>query len=211
MNHIQSVEVLLDGRAIPIGRPTLAEALRSGVAAAQAQSRIIVEVKGDGRRIPDDLLAQPSDELTTIRVIELVSADPRALVTASLREAAAALDELRDQQQAAASAMHAGEAPFDQLGTIFASWQAVRGVVDQAGAVLAIDVMNKPLTIEGESDTISSAVADLSTHLRAMKDAMAAQDISAMADVLAYDLDAAATRWSRALLALAQSLGESSA
>lgn len=181
--------------------------MRAGVAAAQQQSRIVIEVKGDGRRIPDDLLAQPSDELTTIRVIELVSANPRELAAKSLRDAAAAIDELRETQQAAASAMHAGEAAFDELGTIFSSWQAVRGVVQQAGAVLGVDVMNIPLKIDDSQDTVAAATADLSTHLRAMKDAMGAQDISAMADVLAYDLDAAAERWARVLLALAGALG----
>lgn len=209
MDHIQGVEVLLDGRALKIGRSTLAEALKVGVSAAHDQQRIVVEVKGDGRRIPDDLLSQPSDELTSIRVIELTSANPRELVAASLREAAGALDDLRQTQQAAAEAMQAGDAPgaYDQLGVIFGSWQAVREVVVRAGAVLNVDVMNVPLRINDEPETVAGATADLSVHLRAIKDAMGAEDVSAMSDILAYDLDAAAERWSRVLTALSNSLG----
>ncbi|MFA6045374.1 MAG: hypothetical protein WC718_10355 [Phycisphaerales bacterium] len=212
MNHIHSVEVLLDGRALTIGRPTLAEALRVGVSAAHGLNRIVIEVKGDGKRIPDDLLAQPSDELTTIKRIELVSANPRELVGRSLREASSALDELRDTQQTAAQAMQAGDGPaaYDQLGTIFSSWQAVREVVVRAGAVLGTDVMNLPLTVDGEPDTVAAATADLSVHLRAIKDAMASEDVSAMGDILAYDLDAAAARWSRVLTSLADALGGTS-
>lgn len=209
MTHIHDVEVLLDGRTLKIARPTLAEALRAGVAAAQASQRIVVEVKGDGERIPDDLLADPSDELTSIRVIQLISADPRELVAGSLRDAAGALEQLRETQQAAADAIQSGDmtSAYDQLGSVFSSWQAVREVVERAGAVLNVDVMNIPLSDEVPPHTLAGATADLRVHLRAIKDAMGQEDVSAMGDILAYDLDAAASRWASALLALAVALG----
>lgn len=209
MDHIYDVEVLLDGRALTIGRPTLAEALRVGVSAAHDMQRIVVEVKGDGKRIPDDVLAQPSDELTTIKRIDLVSANPRELVGRSLREAASAMDDLRETQQTAARAMQAGDGPqaYDQLGTIFSSWQAVREVVVRAGAVLGTDVMHLPLNVDGEPDTVAAATTDLSVYLRAIKDAMSTDDASAMGDILGYDLDASASRWSRVLAALADAVG----
>jgi hypothetical protein len=84
MAHIHTMQVLLDGESLRIDRPTLAAAMKSASDAARVRGRIIIEMKADGQRIPDELLARASEELTTVKVLSFASAEPRGLVSQSL-------------------------------------------------------------------------------------------------------------------------------
>jgi hypothetical protein len=196
------VEVLLDGKPVRVARPTLAEALRAGAAEAGVRGRIVIEVKADGVRVPDDRLAAPSEELAAVRKVELVSVDPRQLVGATLADAAEALDFMAGEQQTTAELVHAGRTSeaLEKLGTIFATWSAAREAVHRGGAVLGVDLTAIPLDDEGA--TIGALAAELGVHLRAVRDAVEQEDWSALGDALAYDLDAAAKGWSRGLRVL---------
>jgi len=183
------VEIVLDGAALMVTEPTLAAALRHAADEAQRRGRVIIEVKADGARLSDEVLSNPGAGLEGVRTLAFISADPAQLVSQSLRDCAAALDEAAAEQRRASDLIQSGRTSeaLEVVARVLGTWQAVSGVVDHSAALLG-----RPLGDVGE---LGEATADLRTHLRSMKDAMGAEDWPALSDVLGYDLDAQATRW----------------
>lgn len=204
MQHIPSVDVTLDGQTLAIPRPTLAHALRAAADAAKARGRVVIEVKADGQRIPDEALANPSDELTTIRSLTFLSADPRQLVGQTLLDAADALDDVQGEQQMVSDLIQMGRTgeAIEPLQRVLTTWQAARDVVDRGSALMGISLSS--LKLGGIDEGFDAATRNLRENLRALRDAMEAEDWSAISDVVAYDLDAQAKRWSVLLRALAR-------
>jgi hypothetical protein len=186
MRHIQGVQVLLDGQTLAIAKPTLAAALRAAVDAAHGRGRIIVEIKRDGLPVPPEDLESPTADLGNAR-LDFTSEDPRDLVRRSLEDAAAIM-------------------ALTVLSQCFAAWQGVHDVLSRGTTVLATAPGGTKL---GEGQ-VEPATAELRQHLRSLKDALENEDWSAVADLLAYDLDAAAERWHTLLSALARSLAQRS-
>ncbi|CAG1009309.1 hypothetical protein PHYC_03686 [Phycisphaerales bacterium] len=209
MGHTPIVVATLDGHPLAIPRPTLAEALRAASAAAKALGRVIVEVKADGEQIPDDALARPSEELTTVRSLTFISADPKQLVGQTLLDAAAALDDVLGEQQMVSDLVQMGrtEEAIDPLRRVLTTWQAARDVVDRGSALLGINVNTLKLEGLDAEEGFEGSTRSLRENLRALRDAMEAEDWSAVSDVVAYDLDAQAKRWSGLLRALATHVG----
>jgi len=191
MGHTPVMQVLLDGQALAVSKPTLAAALRSAVDAAQQRGRIIIEVKGDGQRIADDLLAAPSDEVCAIRTLAFISEDPRQLVARSFDDAGSVLANTKEAQQRVSERIQSGEVSeaLDQLSECFTAWQAVHDVVSQGCGVLGWQVDSITL---GDGSTLGMAVGALRGHLRSLKDALGSEDWSAVSDLVGYDLDAQA-------------------
>jgi hypothetical protein len=207
MRHIQGVQVLLDGQTLAIAKPTLAAALRAAVDAAHGRGRIIVEIKRDGLPVPPEDLESPTADLGNAR-LDFTSEDPRDLVRRSLEDAAAIMPGTREMQQAAAEAIQRGDTgeALTVLSQCFAAWQGVHDVLSRGTTVLATAPGGTKL---GEGQ-VEPATAELRQHLRSLKDALENEDWSAVADLLAYDLDAAAERWHTLLSALARSLAQRS-
>lgn len=202
MGHTQSMEVLLDGKRLDVQRPTLAAALKVAVETANRDGRIIVEVKCDGARLSDDVLASPSDEVLGTRTLAFTSEDPRLLVARSMQDAEDLLGTTREKQQSIAERVQAGDLgpALADLSECFKAWQVLHDVVSQGCAVLGWDIEKVALA---DGTTLSAAVADLRVHLRNLRDALEAEDWSAVSDVVGYDLDAQATRWQATLRVLA--------
>lgn len=202
MGHTQSMEVLLDGKRLDVPRPTLAAALKVAVETANRDGRIIVEVKCDGARLSDDVLAAPSDEVLGTRTLAFTSEDPRLLVARSMQDAEDLLGTTRVKQQSIAERVQAGDLgpALADLSECFKAWQVLHDVVSQGCAVLGWDIEKVALE---DGMTLSAAVADLRGHLRNLRDALEAEDWSAVSDVVGYDLDAQATRWQATLRVLA--------
>lgn len=202
MGHTHGMEVLLDGKPLDVPRPTLAAALKVAVETAQRDGRIIVEVKGDGARLSDEVLAAPSDEVGGTRRLTFTSEDPRMLVARSMQDAEDLLGSTREKQQSIAERVQAGDLgpALADLADCFKAWQVLHDVVSQGCAVLGWD-LEKVTLVDGTS--LSAAVSDLRGHLRSLRDGLEAEDWSAVSDIVGYDLDAQATRWQAALRALA--------
>jgi hypothetical protein len=200
------MQVLLDGHPISVARPSLALALQTAAADAQARGRILVEVKADGVVLTSDQLASPSDEHSAYAALEMLSADPRQLVRQTVLDAVEALESVRGEQAAAMEQIQTGQMgeALQTLQGAFMTWQAARDVVSRGAALLQIDLETVKLPGVEEGVTFQSATTSLLSHLSALKDALNEQDWSALSDIVGFDLDADATTWHSLLKAFAE-------
>lgn len=175
------------------------EALRAGSQAAQRRGRIIVDIIADGRPIgPEELGAAGRVSVDELRFF---SADPAAIVREAIAAARRQLADLKGVQTTAGDAFLMGEfeSGASHLREVIGAWQRVRAAADQAGILLAVpldglvlDAGDGPRPMRNEVDTLAAALAEL-------RDAIARQDVAALADLLEYDLGALARRWDRLL------------
>jgi hypothetical protein len=196
------MDALLDGKSLPLQRPTLACALAVGVDAARAQGRIIIEVRADGVALGDDALASPSDQASGIVKLELVSADPRALVRVTLGDAIDALRGLVGEQVRLAELVHTDQLQLAAGGLqdVFQTWHTVKDVVARSGALLDMELSD--LDVGAEHGTVGQASNRLLTYLRGVKGSLEREDWSTLADILEVNLSEEAQRWEGLLTAL---------
>lgn len=191
-----------------MARPTLAEALKAGIAAAERRGVLIVGVTADGRALEGSELERPSDEPGTFSSVSLISASPGLLVERTLREAAAAVDEVRVSQAKVAELVDIGDtaAALERLQGVFATWSAVREVVDRGGRLLGRDLMAmEPASIDAKRP-VEACMLGLSQGLQEVKRALERDDWSLLSDVMGHRLEALAKDWSMVLGAMADEL-----
>ena len=202
------MQTFLDNKPLNPDRATFAAALRAGADEAARAGRVIVEAMLDGEAVADDVLERPPEEPLG-RELRLTSVEPRALVRVTLMDAADALDSARQDQQRSAELIQSGkvEDALPQLGAAIQTWQAVRDAVEKSAALLRIplDSIALPGGASG-TDTLIELIGSLAGRLEEVKRSLAAEDWSALADVLAYDLGDQAERWKRVLVSLSDSL-----
>lgn len=199
------MRVTLDDRPLP-DQPTLAAALKLATEHAQKAGRIVVEAYLDGAAVPDSVLASPllapggSD-------LRLVSVNPKTLVRVTLADAADALDAAAEDQRHSAELIQSGklDESLRPLSTAIQTWQAVRDAVEKGAQVLELplDTIAAP---GADAATLPALIADLTARLEEVRRALAAQDWSGLADVLAYDLADQAERWKALLSSLAATI-----
>jgi hypothetical protein len=199
------MQVLLDGVPIDVPRPSVALAIQTAAADAVRRGRIVIEVKADGVALTGEQLSNPADEDCGIRELSMLSADPRLLVQQTVLDAADAVESVRADQASAAEMIQTGRAneALDTLQRAFITWQAARDVVARGAALLSIDLDRLALPGVAEDVSFASATTDLLSHLTQLKDALNRQDWSALADIVAYDLDADAQTWHALLTSFA--------
>jgi hypothetical protein len=200
------MQVLLDGTPIAVARPTLADAIATCAADAQSRGRIIVEVKADGVVLAGDKLGNFSGDPNTIRELQLLSAEPRALVRHTILEAVGALENARSDQARAAEQIQSGqtEQALGTLQTAMVTWQTVRDVVEQSAGVLGLQLDTLAVSGVEEGVTFGTATKELLGHLRQLRTALDQQDWSALSDIVGYDLDAQVGVWKGLLVGLSQ-------
>lgn len=205
------MQVLLDGRVIPVDRPTLAAAIDAAARHAQANGRVVITAAVDGRQLSDDELSSPADTLTNALEVKLTSAAPSDLVAEMLTSAADAVRNIRASQQAAATLVQAGKLneAGEHLQSVFTVWQAVTGGLEQAAQLLSLDLSTLRVP-DGYGDTIavSPQIEILVEKLRDLQDGLKTQDWSRVSDTLAYDLDESAKSWDQVLTGLGRAIGE---
>lgn len=206
---IMSMRLFLDDDAIFTPRESLALALKTGVEEAERRGRIIIEVHGDGRPLSDELLDAPPDNSSGIGELRLISADPRLLVAETLMQAADSLRLARQHQSSASDKFLANDtdAGLDEVKNAFGVWQAVRDAFDKSAQVLGEGLFKITYDIgNGETRTAREDVDALTAALREVRDAMEAQDWSALADSMEYGLSAVVDRWEAMLTGLARNI-----
>jgi hypothetical protein len=192
------MRLYLDGDPIQVETPGLATALREGAARAEQRGRIVVEATLDGRALSDEQLEHPSDDPGAGDEVRLLSAEPKSLVRITLLDAADALEDAKVRQAQCARQLQTGdmEGAMQTLSDAITVWQAVRDVVSRSADLLQLplDGMTFPGP-DADSPPVGQLVASLTANLEELKRSVNAEDWSALADVLAYDLDEQADRW----------------
>lgn len=192
------MRLFLDGDPIQVEVPGLATALREGAARAEERGRIVVEATLDGRALSDEQLEHPSDDPGAGEEVRLLSAEPRALVRITLLDAADALENAQTRQTECARQLQVGdiEGAMQTLSDAITVWQAVRDVVSRSADLLhlPLDSMTLPAG-DSPAPPVGDLIASLTASLEELKRSVNAEDWSALADVLAYDLDEQAGQW----------------
>ncbi len=191
------MQVLLDDQPVPIDRPTLAAALRAAQDAARVRGRIIVEAYADGTQVSDELLSSPSDEPVNIRQLAMRSAEPRALVSFTLTDAADALVHVADDHDKVGRDIQAGrtQQALGKLGESIATWQAVCDILNKGATLLKLDLDSVTLD-DGDPTPLSGRFSAMLERLASIRTALESQDFSALSDILLYDMAPLARQWS---------------
>ncbi len=206
-----SMRLFLDNDVIFTPRESLALALKTGVEEAERRGRIIIEVQGDGRPLTDELLTSPPDHASGIRELRLVSADPKLLVAETLMQAADSLRMARQHQTAASDRFLSNDvdAALDEVKGAFGVWQAVRDAFEKSAQVLGAHLLDVSFDAgNGQTRNARDDVNALTMSLREVRDAMEAQDWSALADAMEYGLSGVVDRWEVMLTAIARAIRE---
>ncbi len=202
------MQTFLDNKQLGVDHGTFAAALRAAADEAARSGRVIVEATLDGSAVADDILERPPEEPLG-KELRLISVEPRALVRVTLMDAADALDAARQEQQRSADLIQSGkvEEALAPLSAAVQTWQAVRDAVEKSAALLRIplDSISLPGGASG-TDTLIELIGALAGRLEELKRSLAAEDWSALGDVLAYDLGEQAERWKLVLVSLSKSL-----
>jgi hypothetical protein len=187
------MRVLLDDRPLEVSPPTIANALEVARRTADADGRVVIEVLGDGRSVDQRLLDHPPADSAGFAELKLVTADPGLLVSVTLSDAVAVLDEASAAHAKAADALLSGrvEEAIEPLRAALEAWALIRDVVEKSGALLGLDVR----TIPASGRTGSQVIDGLTGSLSEVKRALTEQDYSALSDVLAYDMPEQVDRW----------------
>lgn len=204
------MQTFLDNKPLSQEHPTFAAALQAAADEAARAGRVIVEALLDGSAVADDILERPPHEPLGTE-LRLISVEPRSLVRVTLMDAADALESAKQDQQRSAELIQSGkvEESLAPLSAAIQTWQAVRDAVEKSAALLRIplDSIALPGGASG-TDTLIELIGALSGRLEEVKRSLAAEDWSALADVLAYDLAEQADRWRLVLVSVSDSLKE---
>jgi hypothetical protein len=197
------MRVVVDGVNVSV-TGGLAEALGVAKAHAEARGRILVEALGDGEPLSSEELEHPDRATRAFGELTLRSAEPRLLVAETLANAVEALGQAKVDQQGLVEALQTAnhDEAMRLLQGVLGTWQAVRDVLDHASALLGLDLSRLRLRDEDEGPTFARRADGLATALGGLREALEAQDVSRLADVVGYDLDAEADGWMRDLAAL---------
>ncbi len=202
------MQTFLDNKQLSPDHATFAAALQAAADEAARTGRVIVEALLDGSAVADDILERPPHEPLGSE-LRLISVEPRTLVRVTLMDAADALDTARQEQQRSAELIQSGkvEEALAPLSGAIQTWQAVRDAVEKSAALLRmpLDSIALPGGASG-TDTLIEMIGSLAGRLEEVKRSLAAEDWSALADVLAYDLGDQANRWKTVLVSLSDSL-----
>jgi len=193
------MKALLDGKSLAADRETLAGVVEAGTARAGESGRVIVEVWVDGEVVSSELLADPPETDLTGREVLLTSAEPRGLVSETLRDASDVLGQTRQGQVECAELIQQGalEEAFQRLPRLLQEWQMVQEVLIGSARLLGEPVDELAPGGGGEEGEagIEKAIETLGNLLQEVKGALGREDWAALSDVLAYDLNEAAGEW----------------
>ena len=172
------MRVFLDNAPLetePAGR-TLADALAA--VQAEAGARLIVEVHADGEPVPADHLTDPPDTNPYCDELTCVSADRAAIVRVSLGEAADLLGTLSEKYPEIVEQIQVGKTQegLASLSNVFVVWQSIEQTIQSATRVDGVTFA--PSNGDDSVDRlINSAVEQLATMLRELKEAVVAGDL----------------------------------
>ncbi len=198
----------LDDQPLTIERPTLAAALSAAVAQAGSRGRIVVEAMAGGSRIPDEKLESPPEE-EVAGDVRFVSVEPRTMVRVTLMDAADALEQAKVNQLSCARLIQSGEVEqsLEPLGRAIETWRAVRDALEKSIELLGTAGVSAADAASGPGvDDLSALVQSLWGRLEEVRRSLSAQDWSALADALSYEMNDQVEQWKSTLRGMAENL-----
>lgn len=196
------MKIILDDTPLSETPATLAEAIAAAAERAAALDRVIVDIFADGRAVGANELDDEATMAHRCDELRLTTAEPRAFVQVTMREAADALEGAREEQQRAAELIEAGARAeaYTALDGALNLWQAARQSLDQGAQLIGLDLTTIPLE---HPDVLPEAIARLSAGLEEVRRCVGAEDWAGLSDVLLYDLDDLVGEWQQVLRAVA--------
>ncbi len=196
------MRVYLDGAPLDGAGSTLSSALAK--AAESAGERLVIEAEADGAPVPSDHLSEPPGDDPYAGELRLTSASARELVSEALDEAAEMLKGVEEAQKQAAELIQGGQISeaMESLRMVLEGWSNAGQVMQLAEATPGVDLPD-----EAGGESINALTNELARLLGEVKGSMAQQDMTSVADVLAYDMDTLCDSWARALGALSLDVG----
>jgi hypothetical protein len=208
----QPLDVAAFAGVAPGGGVSIARALDAARTAAEARGRMIIEVQVDGAALDDAAIEQPADTPSPYREMRLTTADPVLLVRVTMGDAAEALDDARTAQAKAAELLQTGETSdaMQHVSRAVTVWQAVIEVITKSAQLLSLPLEALELKDNARPGAspvrVADLVATLMGELDRLRAAVASDDTSALADLLAYDLADRALAFQGLLRSLADQL-----
>lgn len=173
------------------------DTLESIIAAARREvapsGRIIVEVRLDGRTVPESDLPQYEPMLPDAQELQLITACPFDLSLTTLTQARQLLRDAQAFQRDAADAAATDDtaSALNHVRHSLAAWQQVQEAVKMTSALLAL-----PLDELRVGEQPAAAVIDeLAVALAHVREQLVSSDWIALGDTMRYELDQAAGKW----------------
>lgn len=170
---------------------------------AESNGRLIVDILVDGQPAPDEFYGETPETLGPIQELRFTTADTQSMVNESIETAIDSIELLKADQAQGAQQIRSGELgdAMESLRAVLEGWQAIRDMADQIAQITNIDI--RTLQVGGEPG--SQIIESLSTALSEVRETLQNEDWSSLGDVIEYDLEALATKWSALLNALIES------
>ncbi|MBO6512681.1 MAG: hypothetical protein JJ974_01795 [Phycisphaerales bacterium] len=180
--------------------PDIGEAIEQARLHAENAGRLIVDILVDGQPAPDELYGDTPETLGPIEELRFTTADTRSMVNESINTAIDSIELLKADQAQCAQQIRSGELgdSMETLRSILEGWQAIRDMADQITQITNLDIQSVQIGSEHGSEIVQS----LSTALSEVRETLQNEDWSSLGDVIEYDLEELATKWSALLGAL---------
>jgi len=184
--------------------PDLNTALEQARVHAESTGRLIIDILVDGQPAPDEIFDDEPQGLGDINELRFTTADTNELVIETAQTAIDSIDLLKADQEEGAKLIRAGDITdsMETLRSVLEGWQAVRDIVDQIAQLTEIDIPTLQVGHEKGSEIIES----LSKSLAEVRETLQNEDWSSLGDVIEYDLNELAVKWSALLSALIQGI-----
>jgi len=187
--------------------PDLNAALEQARVHAETGGRLIVDILVDGQPAPDELFDDEPEGLDEINELRFTTADTNELIIETAQTAIESVELLKADLEAGAQQIRAGDLQdsMETMRSILDGWQAMRDIVDQITQITSIDIQSIKVGEEMGSEIIDS----LSKSLSEVRETLQNEDWSSLGDVIEYDLNELAVKWSAMLSALIEAVKSS--
>ena len=197
------MRVLLDDEPCDMTARSIGEAIEAAAALAESRGRVIVDVYVDGSRWTSDQLVAPRESDSLAAEVNIVSADPAALVEYTFSQATEALGDADRLQREAAELIQADDSrqAMNRLGEAITIWLSVQQAVSDGSQIIGLDL--DPIVVDGVP--VPQTIQRLHEQLQSLRGALAAADSISLSDTLLYELPAVVDEW-RAMIEHLRSL-----
>ncbi len=178
----------------------LDDALEHARLHAEGSGRLIVDILVDGNPATDAFFDSEPGDHPPIKELRFTTAHTQSLVAETIDTAIESIELLRADQIAGAKQLREGELDdaMETLRAIMKGWQAMRDIVDQITQITNLDIA----TLKAGDHLGSEIVEMFVKTLSEVRETLQSEDWSSLGDVIEYDLEELAAKWTPLLSAL---------